>query len=243
MLERAVELIHLIYPPRCMSCGTLVGSDFGLCPDCLRDTPILVDPVCDRCGAPLLGQAEPGDVCDGCLSQPPSWSRGRAAMRYDGRARAMVLALKHGDRTDLAGPLGHWLARAATPLRQPDTLVVPVPLHRWRLFRRRYNQASLVAGVLARNWGVDMAPDALVRTRATPPQDRRTKADRQANQAGAIAPHPERGQQIRGRAVLLVDDVLASGATLDVASAVCMESGARRVDVAVVARVAQTDRA
>lgn len=242
MLERAMSALHLIYPPRCLSCGADVAEDFGLCAECLRDTPFVLDPACARCGVPLVGQADAETCCDACLVDPPCWDRGRAAMRYDGRARAMVLALKHGDRTDLARPLGLWLARAARPLRRVDTVIVPVPLHPWRLFRRRYNQAALVAQALARDWQVDFLPDALVRTRRTPPQDHRSRAERYANLAASIQPHPQRGQALAGRPVVLVDDVLASGATLEVATQACRAAGASRVDIAVVTRVARADR-
>lgn len=243
MLERVGQALHLLYPPQCIACGDLVSSDFGLCAACLQDAPFVLDPVCDRCGTPLIGPAVAGDTCDGCLIHPPVWSRGRAAMRYDGQARSLVLALKHGDRTDLARPLGAWLARAALTLRKPDSVVVPVPLHRWRLFRRRYNQAALLGEALARAWDVPVLPDALIRPQRTASQDHKGREARFANLAGAIAPHPTRGADMRDRSVLLVDDVMASGATLNVAAKACLAAGARRVDVAVVARVAALDRA
>ena len=169
--------LHLLYPPQCLGCGALVTTDFGLCGPCWRDTPFISGLVCDQCGVTLPGQ-DPGHAlqCDDCLTLARPWLRGRAALLYHGGARALVLKLKHADRTDLAAPLSGWLHRAAAPILRPDMLVVPVPLHWWRLFRRRYNQAALLADGLARRAGLTHCPDLLLRTRATGTQDGRGRA-------------------------------------------------------------------
>ena len=130
-------LIRAIYPPQCVSCAALTASDFGLCPECWRDTPFITGLACSKCGLPLPGDpSEIGVLCDDCLHIARPWAAGRAAMLYDGTARRMVLALKHGDRMDLARPGGQWLLRAARPLLRPGLIVVPVPLHWWRLWRK-----------------------------------------------------------------------------------------------------------
>lgn len=232
--------LHLAFPPQCLSCGAAVASDFALCGPCWRDTPFLSGLVCDLCGLPLPG-TDPGHPlqCDDCLSHPPPWTRGRAAMTYAGQGRALVLALKHGDRLDLARAGGAWLHRAALPLLVPDMLVAPVPLHWRRLLTRGYNQAALLSGALASRAGLDHCPDLLTRPGSTGSQDGRGRAARFANMAGAIRLHPWRGRRVQGRHILLVDDVMTSGATLAAASLACLEGGAAAVSVAVLARVAK----
>lgn len=232
--------LHLIYPPRCLSCDALVTTDFGLCGHCWRETPFISGLVCDRCGTPLPGQdSGKPEYCDDCLTIARPWNRGRAALLYRDNARRMVLQLKHGDRLDLAGPMAGWLLRAAQPILEPGMLVAPVPLHWLRLLRRRYNQSALVSAHLARNGGLEHCPDLLIRRRATPSQEGRDRMGRFANLDGALALHPRRAERLRGRHVLLIDDVMTSGATLAAAAEVCLAGGAAAVSVATLARVAK----
>ncbi len=162
-------------------------------------------------------------------------------MLYADRARQLVLALKHGDRPDIARPAGAWLARAARPLLAPDTLIAPVPLHWTRLLRRRYNQAALLAKSLAARTGTEICPDLLIRPRRTPMLDHAGFDRRFEILRDAIAAHPRHRQRMAGRPVLLVDDVMTSGATLSACATVCQAAGAGRVDVVALARVAKDD--
>lgn len=235
-------LLRAVYPPHCLACPAPVDADGTLCPDCWRETPFLDGPCCDACGLPVPGLPGEGPVrCDRCLSHPPPWGRGRAALAYAGKGRAMVLALKHRDAHHLAPPAGRWLARAAAGLVRPDTLIAPVPLHRWRLFRRRYNQSALLAAALARAVDRPQCPDLLLRRRATQSQDGRSRTERAENLQGAIIAHPGRAARIAGRHVLLVDDVMTSGATLAACTDACFRAGADAVDVVVLARVGRDD--
>jgi predicted amidophosphoribosyltransferase len=158
-------------------------------------------------------------------------------MVYEGTARRLVLALKHADRLDIARPAGAWLARAAAPILVPGMLVAPVPLHWLRLLRRRYNQSALLSAALARAAGLEHCPDLLVRVRRTGSQDGRGRAARFAAVEGAIRPHPRRGARAAGRHVLLVDDVMTSGATLAAAAEGARAAGAAEVSVVTLARV------
>ena len=233
-------VIGALYPPQCITCDALVATDFGLCGDCWRETPFISGCVCAKCGCPVPGDAEDMTViCDDCLRVARPWSQGRAAMLYRDNARKIVLALKHGDRMELARPAAAWLARAAEPLIRPETVVVPIPLHWWRLIRRRYNQSALLSAALARVARLDHCPDALVRPRNTGSQEGRDREARFANMEGAIRLHPKRGHWIKGRPILLVDDVMTSGATLAAAAEACLAGGAAEVSVLTLARVAK----
>ena len=236
-LQRAIAAI---YPPQCITCNALVASDFGLCPDCWRDTPFIAGLLCTKCGTPVPGEAEGQEViCDDCLHIARPWTAGRAALLYRDNARRLVLALKHGDRMELARPAGQWLKQAARPLLRPDTLVVPVPLHWWRLIRRKFNQSALLSAALARAAGLEHCPDALLRRRYTGSQEGRSRDDRFANLAGSIAVHPRHRARIAGRSVLIVDDVMTSGATFAAATEACLAAGADQVNVLSLARVAK----
>ncbi|NEY91101.1 double zinc ribbon domain-containing protein [Tabrizicola oligotrophica] len=236
----AQKVLHLIYPPQCLVCGALVTTDFGLCGSCWRDTPFISGLVCDLCGLPLPGE-ETGkpEHCDDCLTLARPWSRGRAALLYKDKARAMVLALKHGDRLDLVRPAAGWMLRAAAPILEPGMLVAPIPLHWMRLFRRRFNQSAFLSKAIARPARLEHCPDLLIRPRPTGSQDGKGRDGRFANMSGAIALHPKRAPRVEGRHVLLVDDVMTSGATLAAAAEACVAGGARAVSVVTMARVAK----
>ncbi len=196
--------------------------------------------VCDRCGLPLPGEDQGrAEYCDDCLALARPWARGRAAFLYAGKGRDLTLQLKHADRLDLVRPLAGWLARAARPIVTPGMILAPVPLHWKRLFTRRYNQSALLSAAVARQLGLDHCPDLLVRPRDTGNQDGKTRDQRFANIAGAIRAHPRRAGRMAGRHVLLIDDVMTSGATFAAAAEACLTAGASDVSVAALARVAK----
>lgn len=232
--------LHVLFPPRCIACGGGVTSDFGLCADCWRETAFIAGLVCDKCGVPLPGEADGQPVfCDDCMTLARPWNRGRAALVYRDTARRLVLALKHGDRLDLVTPLSAWMHRAAVPVLEPGMLLAPVPLHRLRLLKRRYNQSALLSQAVARRAGLDHIPDLLVRTRATPSQEGMGRDARFANLGGALAVNARRVAGLQGRHVLLVDDVMTSGATLAAGADACIGAGAAAVSVLTLARVAK----
>jgi ComF family protein len=232
-------LLDLLLPHQCLKCGELLGTEGALCAACWSEIAFLAPPLCARCGYPFefdSGFGADGEICGACLRDPPPYDRARAVFRYDQESRSLILGLKHGDRTHGVPAFGAWLARAAGPLAAEADLVAPVPLHRWRLFRRRYNQAALLAKAVASAAGLACAPGLLVRVRATPSQGRLSRARRRLNVRGAFAVPPARREAVEGRRVLLVDDVMTTGATVESAARCLTAAGARAVDVLTLAR-------
>jgi ComF family protein len=231
--------LDLLLPPVCVTCDAAVDRHGQLCADCFRATSFVTAPFCARCGVPFPASASagPGGLCAVCERTPPPYRRARAALRYDAQARRMLLPLKHADRTELARVLAPMMLRAgATLLREADVLV-PVPLHPARLRRRRYNQAALLAARLARLAGLPAVRDALVRRRDTPSLGQRPATERLALVADAFMVRPGREATVVDRRVLLIDDVMTSGATVGACALALRDAGAARVDVLCAARV------
>lgn len=240
MLVTAMQtLVHLVYPPRCLGCGGGVDTDFGLCATCWGETPFVTGLACDLCGTPLPGASDQAEHCDDCLRTPRPWVQGRAATVYADRARTLVLSLKHGDRQDIARPAARWMARVTRPIVSPGMLVAPVPLHLHRQVARRYNQAGLLAEALAAELSLDWCADLLQRRAATPSLEGKSREERYETLGGMITLPEWRSQLIEGRRVLLVDDVMTSGATLSAAAEACLAAGADEVCVSVLARAAK----
>ncbi len=241
MLSEALQTaVRLIYPPRCLLCGGLVDSDTGLCGTCWRDTPFIGGLTCDLCGLPLPGESGGGpEHCDDCLTTARPWDQGRAALLYQDNGRKLVLQLKHGDRHDIAPPAAQWMARSLTDVDLTDALVVPIPLHFRRLLKRRFNQSALLAKELAKRLQLEWCPDALLRKRHTAVLDGKTKEDRFATVLNSISVNPLHADKIANRPVLLVDDVMTTGATFAAASEALRASGARHLCTIALARVAK----
>nr|WP_276570049.1 ComF family protein [Rhodovibrio salinarum] len=227
-------------PPRCLACGGPVGAAGTLCPACWEAVTFLGPPMCRCCGFPfeLAPEVDAGEsLCAACHASPPPYAHARAVMAYDDGSRGLVLGFKHADRSEAAPAFAQWMARAGHELLTEAQVIVPVPLHRWRLFARRYNQSALLANQLGRLSGVPVVPDLLRRRRNTPSQGHLSPAGRSRNVAGAFAVHRRYAERVRGRSVLLVDDVLTTGATVAACTRVLKRAGARQVDVLTLARV------
>lgn len=231
--------LDLALPPQAFDEGGGPVTSPGLTAEAWGRIVFIGDPVCDACGAPFDYDRGPGVLCPACLSRRPAFDRARAACLYDEASRDLILKLKHADRTDLTGLLARWVARGAAQVLAEADAVLPVPLHRWRLLRRRYNQAAELARPLARRWRRTYAPQVLTRLKGDT-QAGKSAVGRRRAVAGAFAVPERAKKQVEGRRVLLVDDVMTTGATAEACSRALLRAGARAVDVAVVARVRET---
>lgn len=233
------RLLDLVFPPACLVCRRAVAGHGALCAACWSDIAFIERPFCERLGTPFdrdLGAA--GMISLEASADPPAFGKARAVARYDGeKARALVRRLKYYDRLELAEPLGRWMTRAGADLLSSADILVPVPLHRLRLFSRRFNQSAALAKVVSRESAVPVETLALERVKPTPPQVGLTRAQRAANMQGAFRIREDMAIAIAGRNIVLVDDVLTSGATVNAAARTLLRAGAARVDVLVFARV------
>ena len=237
LLAAARTAFDLVLPPRCPACGVIVDGDGRFCAGCWTSLRFITPPFCATCGDPFELPQPPGSLCGKCLATAPKWSA-RAAFAYEGAAREAVLKLKHGDQPHLARLMGAALARAgAEMLARPGAMIVPVPLHRWRLWSRGYNQAAELAKAVARVSDAPLLLDGLVRRKPTAASGGLNPRQRRDNVRAAFAVPPSRRAQLRGRAVVLIDDVLTSGATADACARILLRSGAVSVDVLALSRV------
>ena len=224
--------LDAVLPPRCISCGEVVGEAGVLCSACWRDIAFIAPPFCERCGLPFPHEGT--GICAACAAAPPHYERARAVFRYDSASRNLVIAFKHADKTHTAPAYGAWMRRAGASLLEEADLLVPVPLHWTRLFRRRYNQAALLAYAIDRT---KVAPDLLVRRRRTPSQGHLGRSARSRNVAGAFALRS--GVVVEGKRIVIIDDVMTTGATVGECARLLRRAGAARVDVLTLARAAR----
>ncbi|NBW74905.1 MAG: ComF family protein [Sphingomonadaceae bacterium] len=229
-------LVDLVFPPRCPLCGEALASQGGLCSSCWSELAIPGEPCCSACQRPF-GEGAPDDMlCAPCLANPPAHDGIAAATLYTEGSRRLVLAFKHGRRIALA-PLLARLIAAKLPAVDANWVIVPVPLHRWRLWRRGFNQSALLGREIARATGATLLVDGLVRRKATPMLGGLGRAARMRALSGAIAINPSRAAQIKGKSVLLIDDVLTSGSTSETCVKALKRAGAAKVQIACFARV------
>ena len=235
--QTTAPVVDLIYPPRCPLCGGSIAAQQGLCGTCWSELHIPGEPCCATCQRPFGGSlVTEGALCAPCLSEPPKHDGIAAGTLYNPASRKLVLAFKHGRRIAMAPMLARLIA-ARLPELEGDWLTVPVPLHRWRLWHRGYNQAALLARELAKLTETELFLDGLVRRKATPSLGGLGKKARARNLAGAITVPSAKVARINGTNVLLVDDVLTSGATSDACVKSLKKAGAKKVMIACFARV------
>lgn len=238
--ETARAFVDLLWPPSCIGCGAAVIEPDRFCAACWQALPLISLPVCQRYGVPLPFDLGPEPLSPLAISDPPVFQRARAAFRYDGLARELVHHFKYGDRTELARPMGRLMAEAGQALLADASLIIPVPLHRFRFLGRRFNQAALLAKEIGRVAEKPVGYETLTRVKATRPQVGLTRAERADNLARAFAVPDHARHQVAGRRVLLIDDVMTSAATGNACARTLLKAGASEVDFLVFAVVAKS---
>ena len=233
--------LDLALPRLCPACRAPVDGQ-GLCSGCWSKLSFISRPYCERLGIPFVYDPGPGILSMEAIADPPAYNRARAAVRFDEISRALVHSLKYGDRLDLAPMMGRWLAHAGREILKEADVLVPVPLHWRRNWARRFNQSAMLAAAISATSGVPIATGALKRVKATAQQVGLSRNERAANIQGAFRVPPPGKPAVVGRRLVLVDDVLTSGATVEGCARALLRAGAANVDVLIFARVADPVR-
>jgi ComF family protein len=235
--------LDMLLPPVCLKCNIGVAWQGDLCADCWSDVSFLNPPWCECCGRPFEfdeGGGGDGVYCGDCARRRPLFDRARAAMIYDDASRDLILRFKHADQTQGAPSYARWMQRVGSELLAEADIVGVVPLHRWRLLKRRYNQAGLLAREMTRERDCDFLPALLQRVKSTPSQSG-NKANRVRNVRRAFALRSKYQDQVRDKRILLVDDVMTTGATVEACARVLLNAGATGIDVVTMARVVRAE--
>lgn len=235
------RVLDLALPPLCAACREPVEGR-GLCPACWSKLSFITRPYCERLGTPFVYDPGPGILSMEAIADPPAYNRARAAVRFDEISRALVHGLKYGDRLDLAPMMGRWIGQAGRELLAEADALIAVPLHWRRLWARRFNQLAMLAAAVSRQTGVPIAAGALKRVKPTAQQVGLSRTERAANVQGAFRVPADGKAAVTGRRLILIDDVLTSGATVDGCARALLRAGAANVDVLVFARVAEPVR-
>lgn len=233
------HLIDSVLPPRCPVTGEMVDSQGMLSAQSWKDLSFITSPYCYACGFPFEFSMDEGaeNLCAGCLAQRPRYDKARSALTYNDQSRNLILGFKSGDQTQFVVAMVPWLFQAGAEYWDEADVIMPVPLHRWRLLRRRYNQSVLMGRALAKHVGVAFVPDGLVRQRPTVVQGHLNASQRHKNVAAAFAIHPKRLGDVAGKKIVLVDDVYTTGSTVEECTRALKEAGADKVFVLTLARV------
>lgn len=233
--------LNLFFPPRCGACASAVEQAHTLCEGCFASLHIITQPACALCGFPFEYEVGENALCGACLEKTPPYAKGWAALRYDEAARSLVAKLKYADKTHLAPYLGRLMAAQGQEVLEGADVLVPVPLHWRRMLTRRYNQSLLLARETSKASGIPLLPDALKRTRHTPPQASLSRKERLDNVRGAFTATRKGVAAMAGKTVVLVDDVMTTGATIYACCKTIRRAGAKEVRVLTLARRMRED--
>lgn len=227
----ASALADLVVPPTCLYCRKPLAVHDALCAHCWRSIKFIRPPLCDRLGIPLPYDIGGRAISAQAETDPPDYDRARAVAHFDGVLRDLIHQLKYGDSHIARRLFGRWLAEAGAELLRDCDLIIPVPLDRWRLLKRRFNQAAILSRELHRLTGIAWDPLLLLRSKRTSAQVGLTRDQRRRNVQGAFSVDPARAEAIADRAIVLLDDVITTGATAEACARVLKRAGASRVDV------------
>ncbi len=233
MLEK---ITNIVYPPQCLSCRDLVQSQGALCISCWKNIEFIQDPQCVSCGYPFDFDADNESLCAHCIAKKPLYDRARAVFRYDENSRKIVTRFKYSDKIHACNTYAKWMVKSGEELLEGADFVVPVPLHRRRLMRRYYNQSALLANAIGKITGVKSLPEALIRTKNTKPQASMSYQQRQVNVRSVFTYNPKYSDIIADKVVVLIDDVMTTGATVKYCTKALLKAGAVKVDVLTMAR-------
>jgi ComF family protein len=228
---------NILFPPRCGQCRGIVESHGHICAPCWNKLDFLVAPLCHACGYPFEYAMDEGALCTGCMQHHPEFDAHRSALRFDDGSKHLVHLLKYYDQPTLLPLMTRWMRLAASDfLSEPNTLIVPVPLHPLRMLKRKYNQSALLAQRLAKDSETPLLLDGLKRIRHKPPQASLSRSERLKNTRGVFAVNPKRQTQIADKTIILVDDVMTTGATLNACAKMLKAGGAKQVYAVTLAR-------
>jgi ComF family protein len=233
MLNHALDFF---FPPQCLNCQARVPTHGTLCLTCWQGVKFISAPMCHACGLPFEFEIAKDALCGDCLKELPHYAQARSVFVYNDASQALITQLKFNDQLHLASIYGPWLVKTGGELIRDTDIIVPVPLSWQRFVSRKYNQAALLANTLSRKTGLPIIPDALIRKKHTPPQTGLSRKQREDNMKGAFAMNPRYKNNIKGKTVLLIDDVLTTGSTVSACAAILLKSGAMRVNVLTLAR-------
>ena len=235
-MKLASRLLNALFPPQCLSCGVLVSTHATLCQTCWGQLHVITTPMCSLCSHPFEYDLGEGALCASCIHETPPYDSAYSALVYDDTSKRLLHKLKFEDQGHMAPILADWLVSNMPP--RPDaSMVVPVPLSRKRLFSRRYNQSALVGKVLAERLNIAFEASLLRRIKHTTPQTGLTKPQRLDNIRGAFAVADEAKEPLRGASVLLLDDVMTTGATIEACTKTLKAAGVKEVHILTIARV------
>lgn len=229
------HILDFLLPPLCLGCDQAVTRNQSLCASCWRDINFIAEPCCDQCGMPFDFEIEGEALCGQCHAEAPHYTSARSVFVYDDASKGIVLKLKHADQLHPMPALAQWMGRAGHSFWDQADMIIPVPLHRWRLLKRRYNQSALLAQAIGAQTETRVAVDGLLRNRATQPQGHFGRKQRQKNVKGAFCVRPD--FDVTGRNIVLIDDVMTSGATVNECARLLKKEGAVMVNVLTLARV------
>lgn len=244
--------LDTILPPRCVVTGEMVDRQGMISPAAWAELDFINDPICDKCGVPfgfeLSGLAEVagfetegGIHCMQCLDYPPPFETARAALKYNDASRDMILGFKHADQTHAALAFVPWLKMAGQGMMEDADAFIPVPLHRWRLLKRRYNQASIIAHYMSKETNIPVLHQALTRTRATATQGHLNFKERRKNVKKAFAVNEKYAASVKGKTLILIDDVYTTGSTVKECTKALMKAGAKKIHILTLARVVKAE--